>query len=92
MPIKHAIWKVNEQPAPLPLTKLASEQQLEDMIIREPGILSGGWMLIGRREQTGLGGWVDLFLHPSLTSGIRFDFACPSARATGATVVTGGQE
>lgn len=36
MPIKHAIWKVGPQPAPLAATRLANEQLLEDMIVREP--------------------------------------------------------
>lgn len=60
MPIQHAIWKVGAQPEPLGTTKLASEQALEDMIVREPGILSKEWMLIGRQEQTGFGGRIDL--------------------------------
>jgi len=30
------------------------------MIVREPGILSAEWMLIGRQEQTGFGGRIDL--------------------------------
>lgn len=38
MPIQYAIWKVGAQPTPLSLGKLASEQALEDMIVREPGI------------------------------------------------------
>ncbi len=45
---------------PLAVTRLTSEQQLEDMIVREPGILSGEWMLIGRQEPTPFGGRVDL--------------------------------
>ena len=60
MPIQHAIWKVGVQPTPLGLAKLASEQALEEMIIREPAILSAEWMLIGRQEQTGFGGRIDL--------------------------------
>lgn len=32
MPIKHAIWTVGDKPTPLPVTRLASEQLLEDMI------------------------------------------------------------
>jgi hypothetical protein len=60
MPIQHAIWKVGAQPTPLSSNKLASEQTLEDMIVSEPGILSAEWMLIGRQEQTGLGGRIDL--------------------------------
>jgi len=60
MPIKHAIWKVGSQPQPLGAATLANEQQLEDMIVTAPQILSGEWMLIGRQEQTGLGGRIDL--------------------------------
>lgn len=60
MPIQHAIWKVGTQPTPLNLGKLSSEQTLEEMIVREPGILSAEWMLIGRQEQTDFGGRIDL--------------------------------
>lgn len=60
MPISHAIWRVSEQPAPLVSSRLASEQQLEDMIVRDPRILSSEWMLIGRQEVTSHGGRVDL--------------------------------
>lgn len=60
MPIKHAIWKVGDRPQLLPRAKLASEQTLEDMIVRDPSILSNEWMLIGRQESTSLGGRIDL--------------------------------
>ena len=60
MPIKHAIWKIGDDPEPLTATQLVSEQQLEEMIIRAPNILSSEWMLIGRQESTGLGGRIDL--------------------------------
>lgn len=60
MPIHHAIWRVGEQPAPLVSSRLASEQQLEDMIVRDLRILSSEWMLIGRQEVTSHGGRVDL--------------------------------
>lgn len=60
MPIHHAIWRVGDQPAPLVPSRLASEQQLEDMIVRDPRILSSEWMLIGRQEITSHGGRVDL--------------------------------
>jgi|GEM_PF-4742939 len=33
MPIQHAIWKVGKSPEPLKETGLASEQQLEEMIV-----------------------------------------------------------
>ena len=60
MPIQHAIWKVAEKPVSLTISSLVSEQQLEEMIIRAPDILSSEWMLIGRQEQTGFGGRIDL--------------------------------
>jgi Endonuclease NucS C-terminal domain len=60
MPINHAIWKIGSQPSPLATGTLGNEQQLEDMIVATPQILSGQWMLIGRQEQTGLGGRIDL--------------------------------
>jgi RecB family endonuclease NucS len=60
MPIKHDIWKVGDQPAPLATTALSNEQQLEEMITRAPRILSSEWMLIGRQVQTGMGGRIDL--------------------------------
>jgi hypothetical protein len=60
MPIKHAIWKVDSKPSPLAFTTLLNEQQLEDMIVSAPQIISSEWMLIGRQEQTGMGGRIDL--------------------------------
>ncbi len=60
MPIKHAVWKVGEQPTALLTSRLANEQQLEEMIIHAPQILSSEWMLIGRQEPTGCGGRIDL--------------------------------
>ena len=56
MPVNHAIWKVSSKPEPLAETSLLSEQQLEDMIVNAPEVLSKEWMLIGRQEQTGLRG------------------------------------
>jgi len=60
MPIHHAIWRVGEMPTSLNLTRLSSEQQLEEMIVRDPRILSSEWMLIGRQERTADGGRIDL--------------------------------
>ncbi len=60
MPIQHAIWQVGNQPLLLTNSRLASEQQLEDMIVRDPRILSSEWMLIGRQEITSFGGRIDL--------------------------------
>ncbi len=56
MPIHHAVWRVGDQPAPLMSSRPSSEQQLEDMIVRNPRILSREWMLIGRQEVTLHGG------------------------------------
>ena len=52
MPVKHAIWKVGENPQPLSASKLGSEQKLEEMIVSDPRILSSEWLLIGRQEVT----------------------------------------
>lgn len=60
MSIRHAIWKVGDVPAPLSAGRLASEQQLEEMVVRDLRILSSEWMLIGRQESTGHGGRIDL--------------------------------
>lgn len=60
MPIHHAIWRVSETPTPLITTRLINEQQLEEMIVRDPRILSSEWMLIGRQERTADGGRIDL--------------------------------
>jgi hypothetical protein len=64
MPIHHAIWKVGSAPAPLAVTYLASEQALEDMIVRDPRILSSEWMLIGRQEITPFAGRIDRLAAP----------------------------
>ena len=60
MPIRTAIWKVAPQPEPLAESSLAKEQLLEDMIVAAPRLLSDEWMLIGRQEDTGFGGRIDL--------------------------------
>jgi hypothetical protein len=60
MPIHHSVWRVGATPSRLPETSLASEQLLEEMIIASPEIISDQWMIIGRQEDTGLGGRIDL--------------------------------
>lgn len=60
MPIRVAIWKVAEEPTPLVESSLANEQLLEEMIVAAPHLLSEDWMMIGRQEDTGFGGRVDL--------------------------------
>lgn len=60
MPIRTNLWKVGEPPQLLKEAKLASEQLLEDMIVKDPRLLSDEWLLVGRQEYTGLGGIIDL--------------------------------
>lgn len=60
MPIKTNFWKVGDVPQMLRATRLASEQQLEDMICSDPRLLSDEWLLIGRQEYTAFGGIADL--------------------------------
>lgn len=60
MPMQHVIWKVGDKPEPLAVSKLVSEQKLEEMIVSDPDILSSEWMLIGRQEVTSHGGRIDL--------------------------------
>ena len=60
MPIQHALWRVGARPEILSVSRLPSEQVLEDMIVRDPRILSSEWMLIGRQERTNDGGRIDL--------------------------------
>lgn len=60
MPIRTTLWKVGPQPQALTESALASEKLLEDMIVAAPRMLSDDWMLIGRQENTGLGGIIDL--------------------------------
>src|SRR3981081_2347753 len=60
MPIHHAIWKVATQPQQLVESSLATASLLEEMIVAVPRGLSDEWMLIGRQEDTGFGGRIDL--------------------------------
>ena len=60
MPVNHALWTVGPKPIAVSLAKMPSEQQLEDMIVAAPHMLSGDWLLIGRQEPTGYGGRIDL--------------------------------
>jgi hypothetical protein len=60
MPIRQSIWKVGDTPQPLAATRLASEQQLEEMFVANPELLSDELILIGRQEETGRGGRIDL--------------------------------
>jgi hypothetical protein len=52
MPVHHAIWRVGETPQQLTISKLASEQLLEKMILNDPTILSDQCKIIGHQENT----------------------------------------
>lgn len=60
MPIRTALWKIGSIPEELSTSSLSKEQLLEDMIVARPKLLSEEWMLIGRQEDTGYGGRIDL--------------------------------
>ena len=60
MPIQQAIWTVGDTPTLVPSGELDTEQRLEEMIVRDSGILSNEWMLIGRQVVTRHNGRVDL--------------------------------
>jgi hypothetical protein len=60
MPIRTAIWKVGSQPQLLAESSLEKERLLEEMIVADPRVLSDEWMLIGRQEDNGFGGRIDL--------------------------------
>jgi hypothetical protein len=60
MPIRHSIWQVSRSPVALHEAALPSEALLEEMIVAAPQILSNEWMIIGRQEDTGFGGRIDL--------------------------------
>jgi hypothetical protein len=60
MPIRIALWRVGSKPESLAESSLAQEQLLENMIVVAPRILDDEWMLIGRQEETGFGGRIDL--------------------------------
>jgi hypothetical protein len=60
MAIRTVLWRVGETPTPLTASSLVKEQLLEDMIVKAPALLSEEWHLIGRQEDTGFGGRIDL--------------------------------
>lgn len=60
MSIRTAIWKISDTPQALKESSIEKEQQLEDMIVAAPRLLSDEWMVCGRQVDTGLGGRIDL--------------------------------
>lgn len=60
MPVQHSLWRVGATPYPLAPGIIGSESELEEMIVAAPAILSDEWMIVGRQEDTGHGGRIDL--------------------------------
>lgn len=60
MPIQLNLWRVGPTPTAISEGQLPSEALLEEMIVTAPDILSREWMIVGRQEDTGLGGRIDL--------------------------------
>ncbi len=60
MPVNQSIWKVGEKPVKLSASSLASEDELEEMICNDIGILNDRWLPIGRQVPTGHGGYLDI--------------------------------
>lgn len=60
MPIKHAIWTIDDNPGPLNPSRLENEQLLEDIIVSDPSILSSDWLVIGRQVRTAYDGRIDV--------------------------------
>lgn len=60
MPIFQAMWRIGDRPERLHSAKIASERQLEDLIVEDASILDSNWMLIGRQVPTDFKGFVDL--------------------------------
>jgi hypothetical protein len=48
MLVSQRIWRVGQSPERLPEGRLASERQLEEMIVAKPEIVSDQWMIIGQ--------------------------------------------
>ena len=61
MNLEIANWKVTTEPSSINnTTSHLNEQQLEEILVSNPHILSSEWMIIGRQEYTDTGGRIDL--------------------------------
>ena len=60
MPVEHAVWRIADVPQRLMESTLDNEQELEDLILRDTGILSDQWLLIGRQVVTAYNKLIDL--------------------------------
>jgi len=53
MPLEHALWRIGNSLARLPVAKMDTEDLLEDYIFRDITILTDGWLIIGRQVPDG---------------------------------------
>ena len=60
MPVNQSIWKIGNTPEKLPISSLTNENELEEMICNDIGILNDGWLAIARQVPTEYGGSIDV--------------------------------
>ena len=60
MPIEVGIWKLGKNIDRVQFVPMPSEEQLEDIIAGDIGILDPALLLIGRQVQTSYGKYIDL--------------------------------
>lgn len=60
MSINQAIWKVDHTPMQLASCSLDNEDELEEMICRDMGMLNEHWLPVGRQVPTEHGGCLDI--------------------------------
>ena len=60
MPLKHALWRIDQGLSRLAPAMLAREIDLEGYLDADVSILNERWRLIGRQIRTGQGGVINL--------------------------------
>lgn len=61
MPLEFAVWRVDdESPVPMPLTGMAAEDRLQEIIASNVSIVGPDLMVIGREVSTPWGGRIDI--------------------------------
>ena len=55
-----AIWRISDEPVRVETSRLPLESKLESAIDKDPSILAGQYLIIGRQVPTAFGGFVDL--------------------------------
>ncbi len=60
MPVEVAMWKLGEKVDPVEFEAMPSESQLEDILVKDIGIVDPNLLLIGRQVATAHGNYIDL--------------------------------